>query len=280
MRIIADCGSTSCKWILEGTENRLTGPGINPSVMSPQELSAGLAGNQLLFGEIDALQVTQVNFYGTGCLSEKTNAVIADWLKTLFPQAQIAVESDLYGACLAVYDGTNPVAVGILGTGSAATGFDGKDITRLTPSLGYQLADEGAGSDIGRRLLTAFLYGEMPKELADAFYARFPETEATWVINNVYAQQAGSAFLAQHTKLAVDYPEHPFIRKVVSDAFSVFIRRHFLPLLNANFRQAGIIGSVGFGFKDILENMLKEAGFESVKIIRDPLDSLPEKVWR
>ena len=279
MRIIADCGSTSCKWTIEGKERRLGGSGINPSVMSPLELALGFETNEKLFPDLAKNEVTQVNFYGTGCINDKAKAIVSDWLRNIFPLAEIIVESDLFGACLAVHaDGKN-VAVGILGTGSAAAGFNGTDVTRITPSLGYQLADEGAGSDIGRRLLLAYLYSELPKELFDAFYARFPETETNWVIDKVYTQQAGSAFLAQHTQLAVDYPEHPYIQETVSEAFSIFIRRHLKPLLNNGFNHAGIIGSVGFGFKNLLEPMLLDAGFESVTIVRNPLDALPDKVW-
>lgn len=280
MRIIADCGSTSCKWIIEGNENRLIGQGINPSVMSPKELNAGFESNQKLFTHVPSEWIQEVRFYGTGCINEKSRSIIGEWLGNIFPNAEIIVDSDLFGACLAVHTEAQKVAVGILGTGSAAAGFDGTDIARLTPSLGYQLADEGAGSDIGRRLLLAFLYGELPKELFDAFYARFPDTETNYVINKVYTQQAGSAFLAQHTQLAVDYPEHAFIRQIVSEAFSIFIRRHLKPLLNAGYDHAGIIGSVGFGFKNILEPMLLETGFKSANIVRDPLDSLPSKVWK
>jgi len=279
MRIIADCGSTSCKWIIKGEEGRLGGPGINPSVMSPLELALGFETNEKLFSGLPKNEVAQVNFYGTGCINEKAKGIVSHWLRNIFPLAEIIVESDLFGACLAVHaDGEN-VAVGILGTGSAAAGFNGTDVTRITPSLGYQLADEGAGSDIGRRLLLAYLYGELPKELFDAFYARFPETETNWVIDKVYTQQVGSAFLAQHTQLAVDYPEHPYIQQTVSETFSVFIRRHLKPLLNNGFNHAGIIGSVGFGFQDLLRPLLVESGFESVTITRDPLDSLPEKIW-
>lgn len=278
MRIIADCGSTSCKWIIEGKQNRLSGAGINASVMSPAELALGFETNQKLF-EQASMEVSQVNFYGAGCINEVSNAIVADWLCGVFPHAKVFVESDLFGACLAVHSEGRKVATGILGTGSAAAGFDGKDVIRLTPSLGYQLADEGAGSDIGRRLLLAYLYGELPKDLFDAFYARFPETETNWVIDKVYTQQVGSAFLAKHTQLAVDYPEHEFIHNLVSEAFSNFIQRHMKPLLHQGYTHAGMVGSVAYGFQNILRDLLLDAGFESANIVRDPLDTLPLKVW-
>ena len=278
MRILSDCGSTSCKWVIEGRGDRFDGPGINPSVMSAEARAATLEANGRLFAGFPAGEVERVDFFGTGCLDTRTKAIVAGWLRTLFPRADIRVESDLYGACLAVYEGRE-TAVGILGTGSAAAGFDGLDIVRLTPSLGYRLADEGAGSDIGRRMLTAYLYGEMPEELSAAFGVLFPGTEPGSVIETFYGGQAGSAYLARYTRIASDHAGHPFIRQAVSEAFDGFIRRHMQPLLRKGYTHAGIVGSVGYGFRTLLEPLLREAGFVSVKIVRDPLDILPQKIW-
>lgn len=281
MRILSDCGSTSCKWVVEGREDRITGPGINPSVMSETERNAAFGANEGLFAAFPKNGVTQVDFFGTGCLDARTKGIVADWLRTLFPQARVRVESDLFGACLAVHTPGQRTAVGILGTGSAAAGFDGTDIVRLTPSLGYLLADEGAGSDIGRRLLTAYLYGEMPAELAARFEQLFPDnTRPEKVIETFYGPGVGSAFLAGHTRLAAEFPEHPFVQTLLWDAFGSFIKRHLTPLLLAGYTQAGLVGSVAFGFRKQLEPMLRGSGFAGVHIVQDPLDSLPGKVWQ
>lgn len=280
MRILSDCGSTSCKWVIEGREERITGPGINPSVMSEAERKAAFAANERLFDAFTRNAVTAVRFFGTGCLDARTKAIVGDWLRGLFPKAEIRVESDLFGACLAVHTDGQQTAVGILGTGSAAAGFNGTDTVRLTPSLGYLLADEGAGSDIGRRLLTAYLYHEMPAELATRFETLFPEnTQPEKVIQTFYGDGVGSAYLAQHTQLAAEFPEHAFVARLLDDAFGNFIQRHLKPLLQAGYTQAGLVGSVAFGFRRRLEPILLQAGFSAVHIVQDPLDTLPAKVW-
>lgn len=280
MRILSDCGSTSCKWVIEGQAERITGPGINPSVMSETERKATFEANERLFDAFPKNEVTRVDFFGTGCLDERTKTMVGDWLRNLFPQAEIQVESDLFGACLAVHNDGQHTAVGILGTGSAATGFNGTEIVRLTPSLGYLLADEGAGSDIGRRLLTAYLYHEMPPELSTRFEALFPDnTRPENVIKTFYGDSVGSAYLAQHTHLAAEFADHAFIQKILADAFGGFIQRHLNPLLRAGYTHAGLVGSVAFGFRQQLEPLLLQAGFAAVHIVRDPLDTLPQKVW-
>lgn len=280
MRILSDCGSTSCKWVIENRGERITGPGINPSVMSETERRHAFEGNERLFADFPKAEVTRVDFFGTGCLDARTKAIVGDWLKILFPNAAIQVESDLFGACLAVYTQGQRTAVGILGTGSAAAGFDGTHIVRLTPSLGYLLADEGAGSDIGRRILTAYLYHEMPPEIAARFEALFPDnTQPEKVIQTFYGDSVGSAYLARHTQLAAEFAEHSFMQALLDEAFQSFIRRHMKPLLLAGYTQAGLVGSVASGFRSRLTPLLLQAGFEGVHIVQDPLDALPQKVW-
>lgn len=278
MRLIADCGSTSCKWLREKNGERITGPGINPSVMSAEEFSLRLLENKKLWAPEEAGSITELHYYGTGCSIESARQKMHAGLQSIFPHARIHVQTDIYGACLAVYDQT-PVAVGILGTGSATAGFHNGEIVRLTPSLGYVLADEGAGSDIGRKLLTAYLYKELPAELSAAFERLFPDTSDTSAIETFYGSHASGGRLAAYTRLATEFSGHGFIRRLVEDAFSVFIKRHMNPLLQAGYKDAGIIGSVGYGFRDVLEPMLREAGFRSINIIADPMDMLPEKVW-
>jgi len=278
MRILADCGSTSCKWLVEGHAERISGPGMNPAVTSPQEFAKRLDENRALWTDEERQTVSQVDYFGTGCNIESARKKMAEGLQAVFPNARIHVQTDIYGACLAVYNQT-PVAAGILGTGSAAAGFHNGQIVRLTPSLGYVLADEGAGSHIGRQLLTAYLYKELPEELSAAFERLFPDTTATTAIETFYGPHASGGKLAEYTRLASEFPEHAFIQNLVKHSFSVFVKRHMEPLLHAGYKDAGIIGSVGYGFRNILQPLLLEAGFRTAQTIADPMDKLPEKVW-
>jgi hypothetical protein len=170
--------------------------------------------------------------------------------------------------------------VGILGTGSAAAGFNGKEILRCTPSLGYVLGDEGAGSSLGRKLLTAYLYNELPTDLKNAFETLFPGTTSESVSETFYGPQASGGKLAAYTEVAVQYPSHPFIQAILRNNFDEFIRRHLFPLHKKGYLQAGLIGSVAFGFQTLLSEMLKEAGFKKVVFVKDPIDSLPRQIWK
>ncbi len=278
MRLIADCGSTSCKWINDLGLPGLSGPGLNPTVMKEDEFSRRVADNAALWNADLRGQVSQVDFFGAGCTLASAGERMKEALQALFPRAEIRVESDLTAACLAVYRGS-PVAVGILGTGSAAAGFNGKSIYRATPSLGYVLADEGAGSAIGRAVLTAYLYGELPPDLHSKFENLFPGTSPDSVLETFYGPEASGGRLARYADLAAEEPQHPFVENLVKPLFSTFISRHLLPLKRAGYEEAGIVGSVGYGFRHLLRSQLNEAGFSEVRMIKNPLDALPEHIW-
>jgi N-acetylglucosamine kinase-like BadF-type ATPase len=60
----------------------------------------------------------------------------------------------------------HPEQLVILGTGSHAAVFDGTKIIRQASSLGYLLGDEGGGSDIGKELIKAYFYQQLPPKIA------------------------------------------------------------------------------------------------------------------
>lgn len=279
MRILADCGSTSCKWVIEGLTERLTGPGLNPTVMWEEEFEKRIKANTDLWNLDERTAVSEVRYFGAGCSTPSAQKRMHNALTEMFPHAKIQIQSDLLAACLALYAG-KPIAIGILGTGSAAAGFDGKEpVYRGTPSLGYVLGDEGAGSAIGRSMLSAYLYKEMPAELSDAFDLLFPDTTVEKTLNTFYGSEASGGKLAEYTRFAVKYAENPFVRERLQTGFEEFIQRHMVPLQKKGFLQAGLIGSVAFGFREIIRPLLTKAGFETVTIMNDPLDSLPQKIW-
>ena len=278
MRLIADCGSTSCKWINDNKHSLLTGPGINPTVMKEDDFRHRISQNEALWNKEQRASVSRVDFFGAGCTLPSAINRMKEALQTCFPQAHIRVESDLMAACLAGYAG-RPTAVGILGTGSAAAGFNGKDILRATPSLGYVLADEGAGSAIGRSMLTAYLYAELPSDLHHRFETLFPGTTVDSVLSTFYGTQASGGMLASFAGLAAENRHHPFVEHILNRLFEEFISRHLIPLRKSGYEQAAIIGSVGYGFSELLHVLLQKAGFTEIRFLKDPMERLPELLW-
>ena len=160
--LLADAGSTKTEWALinvPGDEKHFFTAGINPNYLSEQEI-------RLLFGELQNdftrnSDVTEIHYYGTGCArpagSDKIRAIARD----TFPSAAIHVASDLLAAAIALLQRRAGLAA-ILGTGAALCHYDGQQITRIAPSAGWMLGDEGSGTHLGKQLLAEYLKGHFP----------------------------------------------------------------------------------------------------------------------
>lgn len=83
-------------------------------------------------------------------------------LTDFFTNAQIFVESDLLGAARSACK-DHPGIACILGTGSNSCLYDGRQIVRNIPPLGYILGDEGSGAYLGKRFIGDCLKGQLPE---------------------------------------------------------------------------------------------------------------------
>lgn len=272
MRLIADCGSTSCKWLKDGVSEVFSGAGFNPTVMPDTLFRAKVGENALLFSDEDKAAITELFFFGTGCGEQFAADKMRKTLSEIFPKAQIRVDTDLMAACIASKNPKGKTAVGILGTGSAACGFDGETTVFKTPSLGYILADEGSGTHIGKSILKAFLYHEMPADCQELFVADFGNINVEMVLRNVYSGVEGSAYIARFSEFTKH--RHPFVESLVADCITEFAQRHMKPLMETGYLYAGIIGSVGFYQQHIALPILQECGFEEVDFIPNPIEKL------
>ena len=65
--------------------------------------------------------------------------------------------------------GKKPGISGILGTGSNSCAYDGNQVTDNVTSLSHVLGDEGSGVHLGKLILQAYFYRELPENLQSAF---------------------------------------------------------------------------------------------------------------
>ena len=157
MVFIVESGSTKADWILLNASaaevGRWSVKGLNPYFHDADEVERTLRAESEIMGR--AADVEKVYFYGAGCSSDALNAVIAEGLERIFPNAQIVVDHDLLAAAYATYYGEPHIAC-ILGTGSNSCYFDGSAVHEEVPTLAYILGDEGSASYIGKRLVRDF----------------------------------------------------------------------------------------------------------------------------
>ena len=158
MKIIAESSSTRTEWALVDGERIVEHAfttGINPFFQSRREISHCI---RLELGEaFFRRRWDHVYFYGAGCSSQEKRKIIESSLVAQF-KTPVTVESDLLGAARGLLV-RSPGIVCILGTGSNSCLYNGEEIVKTVPPLGYILGDEGSGAYMGKLLIADVIRG-------------------------------------------------------------------------------------------------------------------------
>lgn len=276
MIIIADGGSTKTNWCLLDDSNKkiyFNTEGYNPYFVDSDYIVSSLKKG--LPKDIPIDKISEVNYYGAGVHNEEKAKVVSDALEQVFAGAKVEVGHDLLAAARALL-GTKPGFAAILGTGTNTCIYDGEKITHNIDSAAYILGDEGSGSHIGKKLLTDFIRGLMPEDVAKAFYETYKLTSDE-IMDNVYSKPLANRFCASFAKFVYDNKVNvEYTRGIVDDAFEAFFANLVSKYPNYQDYTFNCIGSVGYNFRDILVEKAKKYGMEVGKIIRSPIDDLVE----
>lgn len=273
MIIIADSGSTKADWAVvdeTGIPRVIVTMGFNP-VYHTEELIYEKVYNAF-DGNIELERVSNIYYYGTGCWDAEKKSTISKALARIFPQSDILVEHDLLGAARAACGKHAGIAC-ILGTGSNSCLFDGYNITDNVTNLGYFIGDEGSGSHLGKELVRAYFYRELPADLIRQFEERYPGGKAA-ILENVYQKDTPNVYLAKFTRFLSEHKDNIFIQRLVYKSFSEFIDRHVRKYKSHLSLPVSFIGSVAYHFKEFLEIILEERSMVLGNFVRKPIDSL------
>lgn len=250
MILIADSGSTKTAWRLihnDGIKQFATG-GINPNSMS---LAACLESINELKKDVVFNNISELYFYGAGI-----NAVnINNWTSTLqqtFKNATIEVANDLVAAARACY-GNQSGLIAILGTGSNVGWFDGKQVAKKSPALGYILGDEGAGVAIGKAIVKGYYRGNWPEELHNAFARKYTWTYDEFV-HELYQSERKAAFLAQFSKWAFQQRKHQAIQEIIINVYQDFFEM-IQEVFGNEPKQLALVGSVAYYWSDYIKKV-------------------------
>jgi len=274
MIIIADGGSTKTNWCLitdEGKKVYFNTEGYNPYFSSREYITKSL--KEGLPTDLEVEKITEVNYYGAGCSVDDKKKIVEDAMQDVFVKAKVNIGHDLLAAARAVL-GTNEGFAAILGTGTNTCIYNGKDIVHNIDSLAYILGDEGSGCYIGKKLLGDYVRGYMPEAVRQVFWETYRLTPDE-VIDNVYTKPLANRFCASFSKFVYDNTVNiEYSRNLVKSSFDDFFRNlvtHYPDYQKYTFN---CIGSVGYNFRNILEEVVKENGMEVGNIIRSPIDNL------
>lgn len=275
MHLIADSGSTKTAWRLiksESTIIPLETIGYSPQYITTDEMIDDL--KEILIPQLPVLtnDISKISFYGTGCSTPRTVTIIQLALENVFEKAEIEVNHDLLGAARALCGHSSGVAC-ILGTGANSCLYDGQFITDNIPSVGFMLGDEGSGGYLGKQLVRAYFYRELPEDLELAFAKKYQLTRDDMLLN-VYKKSAPNRYLASYTKFLSEHLEHPFIWEFVKNGFQDFLDAMVLKYDNIENLPINFLGSIAVHFQPVLEAVLLENNLHFGRVIHNPVREL------
>jgi N-acetylglucosamine kinase-like BadF-type ATPase len=243
--------------------------------MSPYFLNIGqmaqLMENELKL-KLKTAAIDHIHFYGTGCGNPLNARMVKQAIKMVFPGATINVETDLTGAAKATCGNSKGVAC-ILGTGSNSGYYNGKKIVKNSPGIGYVLGDEASGAYLGKRVLQYYLYKTFDEDLMARFNIKY-ETDANQVLEHVYKKPLPNRYLASFALFLAENRGHFMIENIIEDGLNDFFFQHLCKYNEVWKYPVHFVGSVAYGFKDIIKELCQSYEFELGTILKNPMDGL------
>lgn len=273
MILVADSGSSSSDWMLNVPDSKplfFKTKGLNPFFVNEKEIEMVMKDVPEIIPYVD--EIREVYFFGAGSITPDRREIVSNALTALFPKAYISVESDLVGAAYATC-GSTPGLVATLGTGSDISFYDGETLRISIHGNGYVLGDEGSGAWFGKRLITTFLYGKMPKDLERKFAEKYALTKDA-VIKHVYQKDKPNSYLASFAIFLDENRMHPFIDKLLTDGFDEFVRTNIMTYPNFWEYRCNFVGRIAYTFDLHLQAVCKLHGVQVGKILKSPIEEI------
>ena len=271
--LLIDAGATKTAFALLANGDvimRHDGRGINPNYCAETDIMQVFADFVPKCPSEDT--VAEIRYYGAGCASPHNVAFMKGLISKFFPYASIWVYSDLMAVCHALSRDAQAV-VAILGTGAAACLFDGTDIVRIAPSVGYMLGDEGSGTHLGKQLLTAYLRNGLPQELVCELEREFQFTKES-VIHRLYREPEPNRFMASVAPFVHDHLDCPAVHDLALAAFGAFFSANRACFKDETLLPWRLSGSVAYHFRDLVCEAAAQHHCSVDEIVAAPMDKL------
>lgn len=272
VKLIADSGSTKAEWCLLDGKKRKTffTQGISPYFLNTDQIK-GILEKELL-SKMKKASPDEIHYYGTGCSNPENVKLVKKALQKVFPGAKVFVDHDLMGAAKALCGKSNGIAC-ILGTGSNSCYYNGKKVVKNSPGIGYILGDEGSGAYLGKKVVQYYLYKTFDEDLMDRFNAKF-NTSSIEILDAVYKQPMANRYLAGFVSFLSDNRGHFMIENILEDGFNDFFFNHIYKYRESWTMPINFVGSVAFGFKDVLKELCDTYELKLGTVLKAPMDGL------
>jgi N-acetylglucosamine kinase-like BadF-type ATPase len=272
VKLIADSGATKCEWCLlqDGKKKTILTQGISPYFLNSQQIIALL--QKELLPKLKDAKVTELYFYGTGLSNPNNSKIIKLSLKKLFTSAKVEVNTDLLAAARALCGNKKGIAC-ILGTGSNCCYYNGKKIVKNSPGLGYILGDEGSGAYLGKKVIQHYLYQTFDEDLMLRFDAKFT-TNNVEILEKVYKEPLANRYLASFAIFLAENRQHDIIENIIKKGLNDFFFTHIFKFKERLILPINFIGSVAFGFNDILQELSSAYELKLGNVLKKPMYGL------
>ena len=270
--IIVESGATKSDWRVLDTNGqetkRFLRAGTNVSTMRMEDIKATLAE---AFSSEGLENASAFYLYTAGVVTPEIAGELETHVKGLSDVRDTDIQNDLMGAARGVCGHSAGIAA-ILGTGSNACFYDGKSLTQKVYAGGYVIGDEGGGAALGKLFLADFIKGLVPKTIADDFAAEFDSSYAA-IVQNVYRSASPSRYLGSLAPFLFRHYSHPYAKELIERNFQAFIDRTLLRYDVATY-PVGIVGGLGWTFRDIIRALMDKAGIRISRFLKAPIEGL------
>jgi glucosamine kinase len=272
--LIADSGSTKCEWCLinNGRKKTVFTQGMSPYFLNSEQVQAVL--RQELLPNLKNQAVTDIYFYGTGCLDPRNAKMMKTAISKVFTGAKVTVEHDLTGAAKAVCGNSKGIAC-ILGTGSNSCYFNGRKVVKNSPGIGYILGDEGSGAYLGKKVVQYYLYGTFDEDLKYKFDDKYKTTAAA-ILEQVYRKPLANRYLSGFCMFLAENRGHYMIENIIEDGLNDFFFTHLCKYSESWKLPIHFVGGVAHGFRDVIKELCHSYEFDLGKIVKNPMEGLIE----
>ncbi|MCJ8208208.1 N-acetylglucosamine kinase [Mucilaginibacter sp. RS28] len=280
MILVADSGSSKTDWLLDipGQEKlSFRSSGLNPYFLNDKQIVKILqeqVPDMIAYNQ----QIKEIYFFGAGCSSPDRHEIVSNALSVLFTKAFISVDSDLLGSAYATCGHEKGICC-VLGTGSNISFFDGEEIHAGKHGLGYVLGDEGSGTWIGRILVTDYLYGRMPADVAAAFKKEYKLTKDQ-VMLKVYERPNANTYLASFARFLVKVKETVYAQQLIEKSLTGFIETNIKSYPEYHKYKCHFVGSIAEVYSEELKALCKAQDVQVGKILKHPIDDLMQFILK
>lgn len=272
MIVIAESGSTKTDWRIIGKEiHSFETLGLNPYFVNADTITKELLP---FLNHETPFQIKEVHFYGTGITDSSKGDIVAQGIKDALKQnVPVYTYSDVIAAARALFGDSEGLAC-ILGTGSNSCFWNGQKISFQIPPLGFWLGDEGSGGHLGKSLLLSYLHKEMPQDIRERFEGIYGAKDRLEILNHAYQQEKPNRYFAQFCPFLHQNLSDSFCIELVEKSFRLFAEKYLLKYPQVRKTQIGIVGSIAYHFKDVLQSGFSQYGLSIDRIVQKPIDAL------